>query len=186
MRTRLLAPRDGAGGVREQLRVVLDLVEVCRVVVGDTNLITPVGSVKVRVALRHICTETAHQRQQRLTLQALLDVHLAWPSPTLGGRRIEAPIGRLYLRQGDLDVVPVAATVDVHLPHRQELGVALGGHQLTVRLVDKLAPGKRDLSPLLLQRYHPPAIPMAGEICFPAPRSPSRSGTRAQQSGGAS
>src|SRR5207247_8776051 len=66
-------PRDGAGGVREQLRVVLDLAEVCRVVVGDTNLITTVGSIKVRVALRHICTENAHQRQQRLALQALLD-----------------------------------------------------------------------------------------------------------------
>src|SRR3989475_192178 len=171
MRTRLLAPRDGAGGVREQLRVVLDLVEVCRVVVGDTNLITTVGSIKVRVALRHICTENAHQRQQRLTLQALLDVHLAWPSPTLGGRRIEAPIGRLYLRQGDLDVVPVAATVDVHLPHRQELGVALGGHELTVRIVDTVVRGNGDLSPLLLQRYHPPAIPMAGELCDPAPLS---------------
>src|SRR5438046_7466572 len=69
MRTRLLAPRDGAGGVREQLRVVLDLAEVCRVVVGDTNLITTVGSIKVRVAHRHICTENAHQRQQRLALQ---------------------------------------------------------------------------------------------------------------------
>src|SRR5437667_12684374 len=171
MRTRLLAPRDGAGGVREQLRVVLDLAEVCRVVVGDTNLITTVGPIKVRVALRHICTENAHQRQQRLALQALLDVHLAWPSPTLGARRIEAPIGRLYLRQGDLDVVPVAATVDVHLPHRQELGVALGGHELTVRIVDTVVRGNGDLSPLLLQRYHPPAIPMAGELCDPAPLS---------------
>src|SRR3989442_1556448 len=184
MRTRLLAPRDGAGGVREQLRVVLDLVEVCRVVVGDTNLITTVGSIKVRVALRHICTENAHQRQQRLTLQALLDVHLAWPSPTLGGRRIEAPIGRLYLRQGDLDVVPVAATVDVHLPHRQELGVALGGHELTVRIVDTVVRGNGDLSPLLLQRYHPPAIPMAGGFGYPAPPSPSRAERPGEKVGG--